>query len=271
VTGGAGFIGSTLVDRLLAEGHAVDVIDDLSTGTLANLAEARADRTHEIRFHHADIRLPEVAALIGRRRPEVVFHLAAPTGQAATVDAEVNVVGTVNVLDGARAGGSAKVVFASTHGGRSVRTVAKAAAVEYLTTYREVFDLEFTALALASVYGPRQRAGEVAAFATRAASGEPCTIAGDGEQTRDFVYIDDVVDAFVRAAGRGSGLVCDIGTGVATSVNRLHSLIATEAPVHEPAPAEPPGAPADPSRAGIYLGWKPWTSLEDGLRATLAG
>ena len=268
VTGGAGFIGSTLVDRLLAEGHEVDVIDDLSTGSLANLAEARADRSHELRFHHADIRLPDVAGLVGRRRPEVVFHLAAGSGEAPSVEAEVGVVGTLNVLEGARAGGASKVVFASSHGGRSLHTTAKAAALEYLATYRERFELEFTALALAAVYGPRQRSGVVASFIDRTSAGEACTIHGDGEQTRDFVYVDDVVDAFVRAGERGSGLVCDIGSGVETSINRLHSLIAGEPPVYQPPAApEPPRQPVDPTRAGMYLGWKPWTTLEAGLRA----
>ncbi|MBW3581246.1 MAG: NAD-dependent epimerase/dehydratase family protein, partial [Actinobacteria bacterium] len=121
VTGGAGFIGSTLVDRLLAEGHAVDVVDDLSSGSLANLADARADRDHDLRVHQLDIRSPEVVELIKRRAPEVVFHLAAQADVRVSVarpafDAEVNLVGSLNVFEGARAGGARKVVFASSGG-----------------------------------------------------------------------------------------------------------------------------------------------------------
>jgi UDP-glucose 4-epimerase len=281
VTGGAGFIGSTLVDRLLAGGHAVDVIDDLSTGSLANLADARADRSNQIRFHHADIRSPDITALIARRRPGVVFHLAAQPDAGVSMDrpafdAEVNVVGTVNVLEGARAAGASKVVFASTQGPLSPHAVAKKAVVDYLHAYREIHALEFTALALSTVYGPRQRAGVIATFARQLSAGEPCTIFGDGGQTRDFLYVDDCVDALVRAAERGSGLVCDVGTGVETSVSALHRVMAgvmgvAERPVYAAGPSpEPPRAPIDPGRAAIYLGWKPWTSLEEGVRQILA-
>ena len=121
VTGGAGFIGSTLVDRLLAEGHAVDVVDDLSSGSLANLGEARATRGYELTFHRLDIREPAVSELVAHLRPEVVFHLAAQADVRVAVDrpvfdAEVNIIGTVNVLEGARAAGSRKVVFAASGG-----------------------------------------------------------------------------------------------------------------------------------------------------------
>src|SRR5690349_17954227 len=121
VTGGAGFIGSTLVDRLLAEGHAVDVVDDLSSGSLANLAEARADRSHELKVHRVDVRDPAVIELIGRRQPDVVFHLAAQADVRVSVarpvfDAEVNVLGSLHVLEGARTAGARKVVFASSGG-----------------------------------------------------------------------------------------------------------------------------------------------------------
>jgi UDP-glucose 4-epimerase len=158
--------------------------------------------------------------------------------------------------------------------------VAKRAVTDYLHAYRELHQLEYTSLALANVYGPRQdphgEAGVVAIFARRLLEGQPCTIFGDGEQTRDFVYVDDVVDAFVRAADRGSGLLCNIGTGVETSVNELHRTMATAAGVGaapERAPARPgelARSALDPGRARIHLGWEPWTELATGVAEVLA-
>jgi UDP-glucose 4-epimerase len=304
VTGGAGFIGSTLVDRLLAEGHRVDVVDDLSTGTLANLADARATADHQLTFHQLDIRSPDLDELMIRRRPEVVFHLAAQADVRVSVarpvfDAEVNVIGSLNVLEGARRCGARKVVFASSGGTiygapepselpikescpqRPVSPygVTKKVVGDYLYAYRELHNLEYTALALANVYGARQdpygEAGVVAIFALRLLAGEPCTIFGDGEQTRDFVYVDDVVDAFARAADRGSGLVINIGTGEETSVNRLYETMARAAGVDTPAINAPARAgelersALDPGRASIHLGWKPWTTLTDGTASVL--
>ncbi len=304
VTGGAGFIGSTLVDRLLAEGHAVDVLDNLSTGSLANLGPARADRAHEFSFHQIDVRDASVIELIERRRPDVVFHLAAQADVRVSVarpvfDAEVNVIGGLHVLEGARQAGAAKVVFASSGGTiygdvdpadlpadenlpqRPVSPygVAKKVIGDYLFAYRELHALEYAALALANVYGPRQdphgEAGVVAIFAGHLLAGEPCTIFGDGSQTRDFVYVDDVVDAFVRAADRGSGLLANIGTGLETSVAELYAAMAGAAgvsrpPVHVDArPGELARSALDPGRAELYLGWKPWTELGPGTAAVL--
>jgi UDP-glucose 4-epimerase len=306
VTGGAGFIGSTLVDRLLAEGHEVDVLDDLSSGTLANLAEARADRerANKLNFHQIDVRDPEIVGLIERRAPEVVFHLAAQADVRVSVarpafDAEVNVVGSINVLEGARKAGTRKVVFASSGGtiygevdGRDLPAkeslpqlpvspygVAKKVVFDYCNAYRVLHGIEFTALALANVYGPRQdphgEAGVVAIFAGKLLAGEPCTVFGDGEQTRDFVFVDDVVDAFVRGADRGDGLLCNIGTGNETSVNKLYRTMATAAGVDAPArsaaarPGELQRSSLDPGRAAVQLGWRPWTPLEDGSARVL--
>ncbi|HEV2368359.1 MAG TPA: NAD-dependent epimerase/dehydratase family protein, partial [Acidimicrobiales bacterium] len=182
VTGGAGFIGSNLVDRLLAEGHQVDVIDDLSSGSLANLSAARtAASSRTFSFHQADVRSPELGELFGRRQPEVVFHLAAQADVRVSVarpvfDADVNILGSLNVLEAARRCGTRKVVFASSGGTiygdpdasalpiketlprrpLSPYGVAKSSVGDYLTAYRELHDLEFTSLALANVYGPRQ-------------------------------------------------------------------------------------------------------------------
>jgi UDP-glucose 4-epimerase len=302
VTGGAGFIGSTLVDRLLAEGHAVDVVDDLSTGSLANLAEARATPGYELSFHKLDIREPAVSELVAHRRPEVVFHLAAQADVRVSVerpafDAEVNVIGTLNVLEGARAAGTRKVVFAASGGTLygepeklpvpeshpqrplSPYGVSKKAACDYLGAYRELHGIEYTALALANVYGPRQdphgEAGVVAIFAGRLLSDQPCTVFGDGNQTRDFVYVDDVVDAFARAASKGSGLLMNIGTGNETSVNELYDTMAAAAgvttrPAYAPARAgELARSSLDPTRAGIHLGWKSWTSMAEGSAEVL--
>jgi UDP-glucose 4-epimerase len=270
VTGGAGFLGSTLVDRLLAAGHAVDVVDDLSGGSLANLAEARADRSHSLKVHQADLRSPEVVDLIARRRPEVVFHLAARPG----LDVPVNVLGSVHVLEGCRAAGARKVVYAADgttlygraagpvresapHEPLSPHGVSKKVVLDYLQAYRSLYDLEFTALALATVYGPRQVTGPVADLARGAAAA--------GGAGADLVYVDDAVDAFVRAAERGSGVLCNVGTGVATPFRE----VARRLPAVEADPAAPPlvGAPAlDPGRARIHLGWEPWTSLDEGIR-----
>jgi UDP-glucose 4-epimerase len=304
VTGGAGFIGSTLVDRLLAEGHTVDVVDNLSTGSLVNLSEARNAAGRHLSVHNLDVRSPEVIDLMTRRRPEVVFHLAAQADVRLSVaepvfDADVNVLGTLRVLEGARAAGSQRVVFAASggtlygepdvadlpvkeslaHRPLSPYGVSKKSAVDYLVAYRELHSLEFAALALANVYGPRQdphgEAGVVSIFAERILRGQPITIFGDGEQTRDFVYVDDVVDAFVRASTRGGGLICNIGTGRETSVNELFGELSAQARVDTPATHAPLRAgellrsSLDPSRAGIHLGWKPWTGLQAGTAAVL--
>jgi UDP-glucose 4-epimerase len=304
VTGGAGFIGSTLVDRLLAEGHEVDVVDDLSTGSLANLAEARSVAEGSLTIHQLDIRLPDTVELLDRRRPEVVFHLAAQADVRVSVerpvfDAEVNLLGTLQVLEGARRAGSERVVFAASggtlygevdaselpvreshpHRPLSPYGVSKKAAIDYLVAYRELHSLEFCALALANVFGPRQdphgEAGVVAIFARHLVEQTPVTVFGDGEQTRDFVYVDDVVDAFVRAATRGGGLVCNVGTGQETSVNDLYATMAAaagvdRAPHHAPArPGELLRSSLDNERAAMQLGWRPWTGLADGAAAVL--
>ena len=305
VTGGAGFIGSTLVDRLLAEGHAVDVVDDLSTGSLSNLAEARAAAHHDLTFHQLDIRSPELVELMARRRPEIVLHLAAQADVRVSVDrpvfdAEVNVVGTLRVLEGARTAGTSRVVFAASGGtlygdvdpsdlpvreGHAHRPlspygVSKKAGIDYLAAYRELHAIEYCALALANVYGPRQdphgEAGVVAIFADRLLAGEPVTIYGDGEQTRDFVFVDDVVDAFVRAMTKGGGLLLNIGTGRQVTVNELAAVMSERAgrdtaPVHAPArPGELRANALDPARAALHLGWRPWTELAQGVDAVVA-
>ena len=302
VTGGAGFIGSTLVDRLLAEDWRVDVVDDLSTGSLGNLTDARSQPDRRFSFHRLDVSSPAVVELIAHRRPDVIFHLAAQADVRVSVsrpvfDATVNVIGSLHVLEGAVTAGVSKVVFASSGGTiygtpeevptregapqrpESPYGVAKKAVGDYLHYYREVRGLEYSALALANVYGPRQdpygEAGVIAIFAGKLLTHERPVIYGDGEQTRDFVYVDDVVDAFVRAIEKGGGLLMNVGTGVETSVQQLYDAMARLTGFKGQARYEPPRAgelrrsALDPGRAAIHLGWKPWTSLDEGLGRTL--
>jgi UDP-glucose 4-epimerase len=302
VTGGAGFIGSTLVDRILADGHEVDVVDDLSTGQLGNLTDARALRDRRMTFQRLDVRSSAVTDLIVHRKPEVVFHLAAQADvrvsvEKPTFDAEVNIVGSLNVIQGALQAGTRKVVFAGSGGTlygvpESVPTreghpqrplspygVSKKAVGDYLHYYREEQGLEYTVLALANVYGPRQdphgEAGVVAIFAGKLLEGERPTIYGDGEQTRDFVFVDDVADAFVRATEKGGGLIVNIGTGVETSVQQLFDSMARQAGFGDPARYAPPRtgelrrSALDPGRAAIHLGWQPFTRLDEGLARCL--
>jgi UDP-glucose 4-epimerase len=302
VTGGAGFIGSTLVDRLLAEDWSVDVVDDLSNGSLANLAGARGQPDRRFSFHRMDVSSPALVELVAHRRPDIVFHLAAQADVRVSVarpvfDATVNILGTLNVCEGALAAGTSKIVFAASGGTLYGNTeelpiregqpqapespygVAKKSAGDYLHYYRQARGLEYTALAMANVYGPRQdphgEAGVVAIFAGKLLGRDRPVIFGDGSQTRDFVYVDDVVDAFVRSSEKGGGLLMNIGTGVETSVQRLYDVMARLTGFKEPARYEPPRtgelrrSALDPSRAGIHLGWKPWTSLEEGVARTL--
>ena len=231
VTGGAGFIGSTLVDRLLADGHEVVVVDDLSSGADANLDAARQAGDRLV-VHVKDIRDPATSEIVAASGAEVVYHLAAQADVRVSVaqpalDASINVIGLLRVLEGAREGAVRKVVFASSGGtiygepDPSVLPVdesqpelpiapygvAKKVGTDYLRAYRAVHGVDWTSLALANVYGPRQdphgEAGVVAIFAGLLLSGSPCTIFGDGEATRDYVYVGDVDDAFARAAAAG--------------------------------------------------------------------
>jgi UDP-glucose 4-epimerase len=291
VVGGAGFIGSHLVERLIADDDSVDVVDDLSTGGLANLADARA-MGGTLKIHHLDARSTEAASLIGMRQPEVIYHLAAvPRRWASTMALAEAITTSVCLLDAARAHAVAKVVVALPAGAiygrpaarqlplkedllepRGVRGVVARSTIDLLATYRETDAVEFTALALGTVYGRRQRpeSGVVAALADAARSGRAPTITGDGRQTRDFVFVDDAVDAIVRSGTRGSGLVVNVGTGQQTSIVDLWSQLAGSnavGPVRSGArPDELVRFALSPVRARIHLGWSPWTSLADGLR-----
>ena len=290
VVGGAGFLGSHLVDRLLAEGESVEVVDDLSTGSLANLADARA-AGGELKIHHLDAGSSEMVSLLAMRRPSVIHVLATVPRRSASVDGHVAALARVlTVLEGARAYGVHKMVVvlpaAAMYGtpasrdlpvkerpleARGVRGVMARAVVDLLDVYRAQHAVEFTALAVASVYGPRQRPddGVVAAMLDATSQHVAPTLTGDGRQTRDFVFVDDVVDALVRAGHRGSGLVVNIGTGVQTPLLDLWQAVNGGAgPIPQFAPARPDEVQrfaVSPVRARIHLGWSPWTTLVDGL------
>lgn len=313
VTGGAGFIGSHLVDRLLAQGDEVVAVDNLSSGSLANLAEARRTRIGKFTFQRVDITSTALGETIRRARPEVVFHLAAQVDVRKSVadpiqDAMVNVIGTLNVLHSAAEAGARKVVFTSSGGciygepgpdllpipealawspdasPESPYGVSKKVVFDYFRYFQSGRDLDFTALALANVYGPRQEPASevglegqvVAIFCRKLLAGLPCTIYGDGTQTRDFVYVDDVVSALAAARDRGSGELVNVGSGREVSVNELYAHLAeltgarNEPIFRPPRPGELDRIAIDPSKAAEALGWRPSTSLEDGLRQTVA-
>lgn len=293
VVGGSGFIGSHLVDRLVAERVSVDVVDDLSSGSLGNLAEARQAARNTgagLRIHTVDATATELGNLIGRRRPRQIVHLALlPPGRTSAVELGRSFTSMLAVLDAARAAAVAKVVvllpatamygFPGTRDlpvregaiePRGVRGVVAKAIVDLLDAYRERHGIEFTALAATSVFGRRQRAGRgaVASLLSAAAQGEPARITGDGRQTRDFVYVDDVVDSVMRARQRGSGLLVNIGTGVQTSLRDLAGATSGDgpAPTFVAERAEELGRFSVAAvRARIHLGWAPWTTLADGL------
>jgi UDP-glucose 4-epimerase len=302
VTGAAGFIGSALTDRLLAIGHRVLAVDDLSTGRLSNLDQAWADPSFT--FVECDVADPSCHVEMGRFAPEVVFHLAAQMDVRHSVadplnDARRNVLGTINVLEAARHGGTRKVVFASSggsvYGDQDQLPVPESAPVDphapyaaskvcgevYLGVYRRLYGLDSTALRLGNVYGPRQdpqgEAGVVAIFAMALLRGSPTAIFGDGSTTRDYVHVDDVVDAFV-ASGEpaGSGRCLNIGSGQETSVRDLHRLLAEVIGCPDQPRLLPPRAgelgrvALDCDAARRVLGWRPRIDLVSGLSATVS-
>jgi len=304
VTGGAGFIGSNLVDALLARGDEVTIVDHLSTGRRQNLSGALAAGATLV---EADIRdriaIEEVA---GRERPEAIFHLAAQIDVRKSVadpafDAAVNVGGTANMLEAARLAESRRFVFVSTGGaiygegegqqlplgeGAAVEPLSpygqsKFAAEGYLGLYERLYGLSSVALRLGNVYGPRQdplgEAGVIAIFCGKLRGGEPPTVFGDGTQTRDYIYVGDVVAAALAAAESEASGALNIGTGIETDVLEL---VRTLAELGDSESFEPDFAPLrtgevqrisiDPARAERELGWKAETGLDEGLRLTLA-
>ncbi|MCV7346973.1 NAD-dependent epimerase/dehydratase family protein [Mycolicibacterium rhodesiae] len=301
VTGAAGFIGSTLVDRLLADGHTVVGLDDLSRGRTANLAAAGTSERFE--FVEADIAGADLIGLFDKHKPEVVHHLAAQIDVRRSVeepefDATVNVVGTVRLAEAARRSGVRKVIHASSGGSiygvptnfptnetapvdpASPYAASKVAGEVYLNTFRHLYGVDCSFIAPSNVYGPRQdphgEAGVVAIFVSALLAGRPTRVYGDGSNTRDYVFVDDVVDAFVRASGTGGcGQRFNIGTGVETSDRRLHTVVAKVIGVAD----NPESAPArlgdvkrsclDVRKAEMVLGWRPRVRLEEGIARTV--
>jgi UDP-glucose 4-epimerase len=292
VTGGAGFIGSHLVDALVARGDEVHVVDNLVTGSRDNLPST-------VELHELDIRDEALEQVTAQLQPEVVFHLAAQADVGTSVerpvfDAEVNVVGTIRVLEAARPPG-ARIVFASSGGAiygecerpaqetdepRPVSPYAasKFAGEQYLATWNRLHGATHVTCRLANVYGPRQRAtlegGVVAVFLDRLRDGRKTEIFGDGSQTRDFVFVGDVVAAFLAAASAQAAGIYNVGSGVATTVAELHRLCAETAGVDEQ-PQFSPDRPGDlrhslldASQAERELGWRTETSVAEGLART---
>ena len=304
VTGGAGFIGSNLVDALLARGDSVTVVDNLSTGRRSNLDQALAAGAE---LAELDIRdAAALAELVGSVKPQIVFHLAAQIDvrrslQDPAFDASVNVGGTANLLEAMRAAGSPRLVFVSTGGaiygegaGKqlpldesapiepfSAYGQSKFAAEGYLALYERLYGLSGVSLRLGNVYGPRQdplgEAGVIAIFCGKLRAGERPTIFGDGTQTRDYIYVGDVVAAALAAADSAFSGPVNIGSGVETDVLTLARRLAEIDGSEDFEPEFAPSRPGEVQRialdAGLAereLGWRATTSVADGLRLTLA-
>jgi UDP-glucose 4-epimerase len=296
ITGGAGFIGSHVVDLYLEQGHRVVVVDDLSTGRRQNLNPS-------VVFYQTDIRSPEMDSIFRLEKPEVVNHHAAQMDVRRSVadplfDAQVNILGSVNLLECARKHGVKRIVYASTGGavygepaylpcdeshpidpicqyGASKHTVE-----HYLFLYRAIYGLEYTVLRYPNVYGPRQdahgEAGVVAIFTGQMLADEPVVINGDGEQVRDYVYVGDCARANLQALVRANGSeIFNLGSGAGASVNAIFEHLkqitgyAREA-IHGPAKlGETRRIYLEASKAARELAWRPEVGLEEGLRATV--
>lgn len=298
VTGGAGFIGAHVARRYVEAGHAVAVVDDLSTG--------RRDRVPpSVRFYQVDIRSRELADVFATERPEAVSHHAAQAAVRRSVaepifDASVNILGTLNLLECARRIGVRRLIFASSGGaiyGDTTRVptreehptepaspygVSKLAAERYIDCFGRLSGASTLALRYANVYGPGQNtlgeAGVVAIFCHRLLHGEPVVVNGAGTQTRDYVYVDDVAEANLAALDRPEVRgALNIATGVETSVLELWARLQEAAGLtglarHGPAkPGEQGRSVLDASRARERLGWVPRVSLDEGLRRTVEG
>jgi UDP-glucose 4-epimerase len=303
VTGGAGFIGSNLTDALLARGDEAIVVDDLSTGRRENLEPGLA---HGATLVEADIRDREaLEELFGRERPEVVFHLAAQIDVRKSIadpafDASINVGGTANVLEAARVAESRRVVFSSTGGAiygegegqqlplpedaplapEAPYGQSKYAGEGYLALYERLYGLSSLPLRLGNVYGPRQdplgEAGVIAIFCGKLRAGERPTVFGDGKQTRDYIYVGDVVSAMLAAAEAETTGPINVGTGIETDVLELVRQLGElggnggfEPEFAPPRTGEVQRISIDPGRAERELGWRPEMGLAEGLRVTL--
>lgn len=295
VTGGAGFIGSHVADAYINQGHQVVIIDNLSTGIKANL-------NPQAKFYQADIRSPQAAQVILNERPELINHHAAQIRvDVATndpiLDAQINILGFLNLIQAAKKVNSVKkIIFSSTGGAMyghkqtpfvetmipqplSPYGISKRAGELYLYFYREQYGLDYTALRYANVFGPRQNphgeAGVVAIFCEKLLTGQQPIINGDGKQTRDYVYVTDVVTANLLATEKNVTGEYNIGTGIETDVNQIYDLVRQEfnsdkPTIHGPArPGEQQTSSLDCSLVQTKLGWQPTVLLKDGIHLTV--
>jgi len=295
ITGGAGFIGSHVVDACIANGHSVTIIDDLSMGRIENI-------NPKAKFVKMDIRDKKVCDVFQQEKLDIVIHQAAQMDVRKSVDdplfdASVNILGTINLLEDCLGHGIRKFIFASTGGAiygdqdyfpadekhplRPVSPygISKLAIEKYLHYYHEVHGLQYISLRYANVYGPRQNphgeAGVVAIFTSKLLSGEQPIINGDGKQTRDYVFVDDVVKVNLLSLNYNASGIFNIGTGIETDVNQLFAQLCelTEAKCHEvhgpPKKGEQQRSVLDYSYAKKVFGWEPSISLREGLRRTV--
>lgn len=306
VTGAAGFIGSTLVDRLVDGGHEVVGVDNLNTGSYANLRKAFATggTVGEFRLERIDVRSPDFTDLVTATEPDVIFHLAAQVDVRASVldprfDALTNILGTINVCEAARKSGTQRVVYAASGGSRyglkkrlpideseivgpaSPYAVSKLAGEFYLNSYAEMYGIAPLCLALSNVFGPRQNpqgeAGVVAIFCEGLLRGRKVTVYGDGTATRDYVYVDDVADAFVRAAAAPLSVkgTYNIGTGIQTTVDEVYRVVSAALGVSTPALYAPArlgeihAIALDAGKAQRELSWRPSVDFAEGVSRTI--
>lgn len=295
VTGGAGFIGSNVADRLITMGHKVVIVDNLSTGFKENV-------NPKARFYKADIRSKNIEQIFKKEKPEILCHHAAQVDVRKSVadpifDARVNIEGTLNLLNNCVMYKTRKVIFASTGGAvygeqdyfpadekhperpLSPYGITKLVVEKYLYFYKESYDLNYIALRYANVYGPRQNpwgeAGVVAIFTQRLLSGKKAVINGDGKQTRDYVYVKDVVEANLVALNYSESACFNIGTGIETDVNTIFRLLkrkisSKQKEIHGPGkPGEQKRSVLDCSKAKKILSWSPKYDLDKGLEETV--
>jgi len=296
ITGGAGFIGSNLADALLSEGHRISILDNLSTGKKSNIPK-------EAEFFEQDIASPVVCKIFEQGKFDMVFHMAAQMDVRKSVqnpanDAEINIIGGINLLQAATKNKVKKFVFSSTGGAiygeqeefpaseshaanpLSPYGISKLAFEKYLFFYNYQHGLHYVSLRYANVYGPRQNsegeAGVVAIFCKRLLKGEKAVIYGDGCQTRDFVFVDDVVRANLMAMNFASSMTFNVGTGIETDINTIFEKInksagAAQPRVNlEPKPGEQRRSCISYAKIKKYLGWTPEVNLEKGVEKTVA-
>ncbi len=295
VTGGAGFIGSHLVDRLIGDGHHVAIVDDLSTGSRENVNPKAA-------FYEIDVRSEDLDAVFDREKPDHVNHHAAQMDVRRSVrepmfDADVNVLGSINLIENCLRHDIKKVIYISTGGavygepdylpvdeGHPIRPlcqygISKHTVEHYLYFYGHTYGMRYTVLRYPNVYGPRQNpfgeAGVNAIFIGKMLRGEVPTVFGDGEQLRDYVYVTDIVEANIAALERGDGQVYNIGSGIGTSVNQIYEklqrIIGCSAPpsYSEARTGEIQRTYLESSKAQRELGWSARVGFDEGLRRTV--